>query len=343
MSRWAPPNIAQMRALLVLLAALFAAPPADAAIVYNRGSANRSVYIANDDGSGAHRLAAGEAPHLSPDGQAVIYVTDASTGEPELHEIPAGGGADKLLMKPFQFGSFAWSADGRYVAAESYRLNRTPSLILIDRTTGANRTIASGTFYGATFSPDSTQLLYARTAQKNALFPKSELEVVPTAGGTPRVLFSDGRAQYPLWGPKQIVFDRWQKPARKQDGPKLNLWLVNSDGSGRRQLTHDKVPFLLAGLTATAWSADGTRLLTEFGGQDTAYAVTVDPATGAEKVIGKKSEGFLATALSADGSTILGSSGGFEWPGPAHIVTAPYTGGKTTTLISHGDSPDWNR
>lgn len=332
-----------MRAILVLLALLFAAPPANAAIVYNRGTANRSVYIANDDGSGSRKLVAGESPHVSPDGQAVIYVANFSDAQPELREIPAAGGESKRLLKPYQFGSFAWSADGRYVAVESYRLNRTPKLVLIDRATGTNRTIASGTSYGATFSPDSTQLLYARTAQKNALFPKSNLEVVPTAGGTPRVLMSDGRAQYPLWGPTEIVYDRWQKPARKQDGPKLNLWLVNPDGSGRRQLTRDKVPFLLSGLTPTAWSADGTRLLTEFGGQDTAYAVTVDPVTGKEEVIGKKSEGFLATALSKDGTTILGSSGGFEWPGPAHIVTAPYTGGKPTTLIARGDSPSWNR
>jgi Tol biopolymer transport system component len=332
-----------MRAILVLLASLFAAPPANAAIVYNRGTANRSVYIANDDGTGSRKLTAGESPHISPDGQAVIYIANFSSAQPELREISAAGGESKLLVKPFQYGSFAWSADGRYVAVESYRLNRTPNLVLVDRTTGSVRTIASGTFYGATFSPDSTQLLYARTSQKNALYPKSNLEVVPAAGGTPRVLFNDGRAQYPLWGPKQIVYDRWQKPARKQDGPKLNLWLVNPDGTGRRQLTHDKVPFLLSGLTPTAWSADGTRLLTEFGGQDTAYVVTVDPATGAEKVIGKKSEGLLATGLSADGSTILGSSGGFEWPGPAHIVTAPYTGGRTTTLIARGDSPDWTR
>src|SRR5262245_9537527 len=100
-------------------------------------------------------------------------------------EIPAAGGQPKLLLEPFQFGSFAWSADGRYVAVESYQLNRTPNLVLIDRSAGTTRKIASGTFAGATFSPDSTQLLYSRSAQKNALFPRSNLEVVPTAGGTP--------------------------------------------------------------------------------------------------------------------------------------------------------------
>src|SRR3954469_4822999 len=125
-----------MRVLLVLLAALFSAPPANAAIVYNRGLATRSVYIANDDGTGARRLATGDSPHISPDGQVVIYVANASEAQPELREIPAAGGDAKVLVKPFQFGSFAWSADGRYVAVESYRLNRTPNLVLVDRATG---------------------------------------------------------------------------------------------------------------------------------------------------------------------------------------------------------------
>ena len=137
-------------------------------------------------------------------------------------------------------------------------------------------------FYGATFSPDSASVVYSRTSQRNALFPTLSLEVAPTAGGAPRRLVADPRAMYPLWGPTQIAYSRYQRPARRGDGPKVNLWLVNPDGSGRRQLTHDKVPFLLFGLTATDWSADGTRLLCEFGGQDTAYAVTVDPRTGAE-------------------------------------------------------------
>src|SRR4051812_45495247 len=122
-----------MRAILVLLASLFAAPPANAAVVYNRGNANRSVYIANDDGTGSRKLTAGQTPHLSPDGQAVIYVANADE-DPELREIPAAGGESKLLVTPVQYGSFAWSADGRYVAVESYQLNHTPNLVLVDRT-----------------------------------------------------------------------------------------------------------------------------------------------------------------------------------------------------------------
>src|SRR3954471_740603 len=108
-----------MRALLVLLASLFAAPSANAAIVYERGTATRTVYIANDDGSGSRRLVTGgDVPHISPDGLAVIYTANADE-DPELREIPAAGGESKLLLSQAQFGSFDWSADGRWVVAES--------------------------------------------------------------------------------------------------------------------------------------------------------------------------------------------------------------------------------
>jgi hypothetical protein len=233
-------------------------------------------------------------------------------------------------------------ADGRYVAAQGRPAERQAAA-RPDRSHDRRRAYRRARLlYGASFSPAGDQLVYAR-ANRDALFPATNVEVAPSAGGLPRILTQDGRAMYPLWGPQRIAYVRYRHPARRGDGPKFNLWLLSHDGTGRRQLTHDRVPFLLTGLTPTAWSADGTRLLAEFGGQDTAYAVTVDPVTGAERVVGTKSQGFLASALSADGSTILGSSGGFEWPGPAHIVTVPYTGGTPKTLVARGQSPDWSR
>jgi Tol biopolymer transport system component len=300
------------------------------------------VWIANDDGSGARKLASeGDTPHISPDGQAVVYVAGESGDRPQLREVPAAGGASKLLLAPVRYGVFAWSSDGRYVAAQTGPLNGAQKLVLVDRSTGSSRTLARGAFYGASFSPDATQLVYSR-APRDKLFPVANLAVAPTAGGPARAITSDGRDQYPVWGPAQIAFTRYRRPARRGDGPKFNLFLSAPDGSGRRQLTHDRVPFLLTGLTATAWSADGTRLLAQFGGQDTTYAVAVDPATGAERVLGSKSQGFFASALSHDGSSVLGTLGGPIFGSRARVVTVPYAGGRATTL-AFGDSADWNR
>ena len=85
------------------------------------------------------------------------------------------------------------------------------------------------------------------------------------------------------------------------------------------------------------------RLLAEYEGQDTSYAVTVNPRSGAEHSLSKDPErGFVGTALSADGSTVLGFNGGFE-PGPGHdVVTVPYRGGRPTVLAKNAFEPDWS-
>ena len=172
-----------MRALLLAVAAaLVPAAPASASIVYARGTAHRSVWIANDDGSGARKLVAeGDAPHISPDGQAVVYTAGESGSRPQLREIPAAGGASQRLLAPVRFGVFAWSSDGRYVAAQTGPLNGAQKLVLIDRSTGTSRTLATGAFYGASFSPDATQLVYSR-APRDALLPVANLAVAADRG-----------------------------------------------------------------------------------------------------------------------------------------------------------------
>jgi hypothetical protein len=110
-----------------------------------------------------------------------------------------------------------------------------------------------------------------------------------------------------------------------------------------RRVTTTKVPFLLSGLDPVAWSADGTRLLAEFGGQDTSYAETVDPATGVARKVGRARDGIVGYDLSADGSTILATTGGYD-PSDAHdVVTIPYAGGRPTVLVRDAFSPDWTR
>jgi hypothetical protein len=104
------------------------------------------------------------------------------------------------------------------------------------------------------------------------------------------------------------------------------------------------VPFLLTGLVPTDWSSDGTRLLAQFGGQDTTYAVTVNPSTGRERIVGKASQGIVGTSLSHDGSTILGYTGGaFEDPHQQSTIIAPYVGGAPTVLVKRGYFADWTR
>jgi hypothetical protein len=158
-------------------------------------------------------------------------------------------------------------------------------------------------------------------------------------------LTRDRRSLSPLWGPTgKVVFVRLVDAKRRKYAPKNELYLMSADGTGMRRLTRTRVGQLLFGLTPTGWSADGTRLLAEFGGQDTSYAETVNPATGAHRPVVKPAEnGFVGTDLTADGSTILGATGGYEPQTRHDVVAIPYAGGTMTVLARNALEPDWNR
>ena len=112
-----------MRLLAALVAALALPALAHATLVYRTGRTRATSGVSNDDGSGARRLAAGALPHLSPDGQAVTFVTGIDADNPSLREMPVAGGTAKTILTRWRYGVFAWSPDSRYIAAQAGPLN----------------------------------------------------------------------------------------------------------------------------------------------------------------------------------------------------------------------------
>jgi Tol biopolymer transport system component len=324
------------------------AASADATLVFNKGAdtSRATVWVANDDGSGAKRIARGGLnPRISPDGSKVVFETvyGAPGTRPQLVMVPATGGPRTVLLDPaWRSDTQAWSPDSRYVAAVTGPEIGTQRLVLIDLTSGTTRTIARGQFYGASFSPTGGGLVYAR-ARSDHYPPRSSLWLAAVEGGAPMRITSGHPDIYPLWGAQSIVFARQRKPPRRYDSWKQDLYLIAPGNAEPRRLTHQRPAFLLAGLTAVDWSADGTRLLGQFGGQDTVFAQTVDPVTGRVRTVGREEESIVGAALSQDGSTILAMRGAFEDTSQTQVVTAPYTGGRPHVLVRHGWSPHWNR
>lgn len=345
------PVLGRVRLLLAgaVLALSLAAPcAAQATLVFVRGTSKPSVWVANNDGSQARRLVAGALPRISRDGSEVVYETypSGNSYNPSMMLRPVDGSAAPRRLATGWRDSyiFAWSPDSEHLAAVLGPEIGVQRLVLIDVATGASRTIATGYFNGASFSPDGSSLIYGRSAAE-AFPPRSDIYLASVSGGAPRRITADQRSLSPLWGPTgRIVFVKLLEAKRRRYGPKNELYLMNANGGGVKRLTHTNVDQLVQGLTPTAWSASGGKLLAEFGGQDTSYAVTVNPRTGAQHPFGSiGSLGFVGAALSADGRSILGSTGGLE-PGGVHdVVTMPYSGGKRTILARGAYSPDWNR
>ena len=335
-------------AVLAFAIAVLAASPAGATLVFNKGAdtSKATVWSANDDGTAAKRIARGGLnPRISPDGANVVFETvyGAVGTRPQLVMVPAAGGARRVLLDPaWRSDTQAWSPDSRYLAAVTGPEIGTQRLVLVDITDGSIRTVARGAFYGVSFSPTGGALVYAR-ARRDDYPARSSLYVAAVGGGRPARITSGHPDIYPLWGPQSIVFTRQRKPARRYDSWKQDLFLIAPNDGAPRQLTHQHPSFLLAGLTPVSWSADGTRLLGQFGGQDTVFAQTVDPMTGRARTVGREAESIIGAALSRDGSTILATRGAFEDTSQTQVMTVPYGGGAPHVIVRHGWSPDWNR
>jgi Tol biopolymer transport system component len=342
-----------IRAALATAALGLAAPAAaHATLVYTKVGNKGSVWIANDDGTGARKLASNAGlPRISPDGQTVAYVADIISDHSSIVTVPAAGGTPRTVVNRWGFGAVTWSPDSHWLLSIAGGFRHPQRLKLVDAATGASRTVAKGYISGASFSPDSTQIVYG-SAPKEKLFQKTNLFIAPVAPGETRQLTTDNHSLAPLWGPTQIAYSRYKRPTGKhkdEDGPKYNLFLIDPVTGLSRQLTHDKVPYLLTGLTPSIWSLDGTKLVADFGGQDTFYGVKVDPVTGEETKLRTIKMGsgksayrvpLVPAALSHDGQTILAYSGYID-DFQGDIYTLPYAGGKPTRIVRHAIDPDW--
>jgi Tol biopolymer transport system component len=334
---------------------LLAAPAfADATLTFVRNPLLKpTVWLANDNGSKAHKLGAGTNPHVSPDGQTVAYSPlKGGSFSSQLVVSPADGIAPprRLLNNWREPYELDWSPDSSTIAALRGPELGKRALVLIDVTTGLQNVVAKGFFQGVSFAPDGSELVYARAARE--AFPlrsdvyRFQIPIGQPLRYIPPVRIThDHRSLDPLWGPTgKIVFVKLLAAKQRRNGPKNELYLMNPAGKGVQRLTHTKVGPLLQGLSPTQWSANGKRLLAELGGQDTSYAVTVNPQTGAQRPLVEATEqGFIGTALSSDGKLVLGFSGGFE-PGPGHgVATIPYSGGKPKVLAKNAYEPSWSR
>lgn len=329
-------------ALSAAVLSLGAPSVASATIAFVRGNTTPSVWSAADNGSSQRRLATGYSARISPNGMTVAFMPFVTGSTPSrLTLVPSGGGSARTLASGWREPYvFAWSPNSSVIATVLGPEVGKDRLVLINVQSGSQRTVAKGYFGGVSFSPTGESIVYS-VAPSERYPQRSNVYRVGVTSGTPVALTHNQRSLSPLWGPTgKIVFVQELDAKRRLYGPKNELFTMNVNGGQVRQLTHTSVAPLLQGLTPTQWSGNGSRLLAEFGGQDTSYAVTVNPKTGAQKALNLR-QGLVGTALSANGSTILGYTG-FLGPGSHNIVTVPYGGGKPKLLIKNGFEPSWS-
>ena len=335
-------------ALLVVIAvhasAASASNPAWLTWIKSSNAQNGTVEIANVNGSGLRALAPGTSAAVAPDGASVAVVqelppTDNATSE--LLVYPASGGAAVQLYHCDGFlGVYGWSADSKLILASCPQgLKDKGPLLAITAAGGSVATIATGAIDGASFAPNSSDdVVYALGSTQMLTTPVNLFTASPTGTGTQQ-LTHGWVISAPVWGPKYIVFARSTSRGH-QIAPINQLWSIDPNGSGLRQLTHMKVDPLAAGLEPLAFSANGQHLLCGFSGTDqsASWAVTL---TGKSVALRQLLNVFsVPAAISSDGSEVLLTKG-FEGA-PASVVSVPWAGGKPTVLAPHGAQASWN-
>ncbi len=172
------------------------------------------LFILEADGTGAKQITRSRKtplsasdwafyPHWSPDGQDLAYITDRASFYPMLWRMNADGTGARQVTFPSNgldsIASFAWSPDGRTVAASRYNIGQ-PQIVLIDlaRPAGAAAvTKAEGGAYDPSWSPDGQYLTYvARVEKRDTVF------VMDTTTQEPPVAVAEGdMVRSPVWSP----------------------------------------------------------------------------------------------------------------------------------------------
>jgi WD40 repeat protein len=309
------------------------------------------VWTMRGDGSRKKRLGPGTAPLVSPSGGQVaagLFGTSPNETGPALVVYSTSGAAPLtyLSLKGENATPLAFSPDGRYLAVDVqstaiHNGAKLSGVAIVDLQANTLTVIAHGQPYGASFAPNgSDELVYAVASAQTLTAPVNVFRSEPDGTGTV-ALTHDGRSLFPVWGPGAIAYDR--ERLRPGDAPVYQIWLRSPTGSSTRRLTNLHVRTLVSGLVPLAFSADGGRLLAQFGGQDTSEAWTVRVPSGRARRLTVRGHSVQAAGLSSDGATVLIDEGGLNGPASeGRTATVPFAGGRSTVLVAHGSQASWN-
>jgi Tol biopolymer transport system component len=197
--------------------------------VGNRYSGFASLlYIVNADGSGRRSIADAPnrsegAPAWSPDGSKLAYVTGDTTGEIWL--IDSDGRNRRRLTEG---ADPTWSPDGQRIAFVRPGSRGWTGELFVFELEGSRATrITAGPDRAPDWSPDGELIAFERNLLENGL--GSIFTVRPDGSGERRL--TDPIDQSPAWSPdgRKIAFGRYG-----------DIWIVNRDGSGVRNVTRTR-------------------------------------------------------------------------------------------------------
>ena len=217
-----------------------------------------SLTIANADGSDAQVLVDHQLKGTmswSPDGTKIAYIRDDDQGYTALFVADVDGSTDREIL-PGWWQSVSWNPDGSrlLICGHPETTDHTYSeedydiyTVTPDGSDLAPLLHEPGYEHFAAWSPDGTEILFARSPSYDDAAYRSDVFVIDADGSHERQLTSyDGFDSFPVWSPdgQWIAFgtDRDSTPgeqqANRQDDAFANISIdvMRADGSDLRPL-----------------------------------------------------------------------------------------------------------
>jgi len=211
----------------------------------------KEIYECEFDGYGLRQLTNSRSismnPALSPDGKHLAYI-DFSSGRPTLYIRSLIGGRIASVGKSSVSIDPGWRSSSEVGATLSFDGNQEIYLVNVDGTLSRRVTNSKSIDISPTFSPDGSKMAFV--SSRNGL---PQLFVQDLASGeVKRLTFSGRYNTQPSWSPvgDKIVYTTWEK------GGKINIFTINSDGSGLMQLTQN-----CGENKSPSWSPDGEMIV----------------------------------------------------------------------------------
>jgi TolB protein len=221
-------------------------------------------------------------PRCSPDGREVLFTgLEHGLPNPQLFVMGTdGSGRTQITNTPEGNSDATWSPDGTQIAFVSERDSQVPNIYIMrsDGTRVRQLTHDTAGKSQLDWSPKGDRIAFVRTPAGGG---DRDIYSIRTDGSGLTDLTNDPSSSdlEPAWSPDGTRI-AYSGPLHNRESVGMDLWIMNADGSGQRELVHENNNY--SDGAYPAWSPDGTTIAFTANNGSGYYHVWSVPASGGQ-------------------------------------------------------------